>query len=39
MCLVLDRKHVSYLRSDADNLSLLLSLRDPDALDALIARR
>jgi len=39
VCLVLDRKHVSYLRSDADNLSLLLSLRDPDALDALIARR
>lgn len=39
VCLVLDRKHVSYLRSDADNLSLLLSLRDPDALAALIARR
>lgn len=37
--LVLDRKRVSYLRSDADNLSLLLSLRDPDALAALIARR
>jgi len=39
VCLVLDRKHVSYLRSEADDLSLLLSLRDPDALAALIARR
>lgn len=39
VCLLLDRKRVSYLRSDADNLSLLLSLRDPDALAALIERR
>jgi len=39
VCLLIGRQHVSYLRSDADNLSLLLSLRDPEALAALIARR
>jgi len=37
VCLLLDRRRVSYLRSD-DGLSLLLSLERPDELRALIAR-
>lgn len=36
LCLIFDRTRVSYLRSDADKLSLLLSLDDPDALRKLI---
>jgi len=38
VCLLLDGERVSYLRSDADNLSLLLSVRDPEALRALLER-
>jgi len=37
VCLLLDRRRVSYLRSD-DGLSLLLSLERPDELRALIER-
>jgi hypothetical protein len=36
--IVLDHRHVTYLRSDADKLSILLSLRNPELLCALIAR-
>jgi hypothetical protein len=38
VCLLLDRRQVSYLRSDADNLSLLLSLAEPDTLHSLLER-
>jgi hypothetical protein len=38
VCLITEQNRVSYLRSDADNLSLLLSLQEPDALKALIER-
>jgi hypothetical protein len=38
VCLLLDRHHVSYLRSDEDNLSLLLSLAEPEKLRALLER-
>ncbi len=38
VCVLLDWKQVSYLRSEADNLSLLLSLRDPDLLRARLTR-
>ena len=38
VCLLLDRHRVSYLRSDEDNLSLLLSLAEPEKLRALLER-
>ena len=38
LCLLLQRERVCYLRSDADNVSLLLSLREPERLRALLAR-
>lgn len=38
VCLLLDRQAISYLRSDADNLTVLLSLADPDRLRALLER-
>jgi len=38
LCLLTSRERVAYLRSDVDNLSLLLSLRNPDALRALLER-
>lgn len=38
VCLILDRERVSYLRSDADNISVLLSLEQPDALRAMLER-
>jgi hypothetical protein len=38
VCLVTDRHRVSYLRSDADNMSLLLSLQNPEALKARLER-
>lgn len=38
VCLLLDRRRVSYLRSDQDNLSLLLSLAEPQKLRALLER-
>jgi hypothetical protein len=38
VCLITLQNRVSYLRSDADNLSLLLSLQNPDALKAMIER-
>lgn len=38
MCLLLDRHRVCYLRSDDDNVSLLLSLAEPDKLRALLER-
>lgn len=39
VCLLTDRRRVSYLRSDADNLSLLLSLQNPGTLKALLERQ
>ncbi len=38
LCMITARERVSYLRSENDGLSLLLSLRDPAALEALLAR-
>ena len=38
VCLVLDQHRVCYLRSDEQNLSLLLSLQHPETLRALIDR-
>jgi hypothetical protein len=38
VCLLLDRQRVSYLRSDDDSLSLLLSLAEPEKLRALLER-
>jgi hypothetical protein len=38
VCMLLDRHRVSYLRSDEDNLSLLLSLAEPEKLRALLER-
>jgi hypothetical protein len=38
VCLLTDRRRVSYLRSDDDNLSLLLSLQNPETLKALLER-
>ncbi len=38
-CIVTEWNRVSYLRSAQDNVSLLLSLENPDQLKALIARR
>jgi hypothetical protein len=38
VCVLLDRHRVSYLRSDEDNLSLLLSLAEPEKLRALLER-
>ena len=38
VCVLLDRRRVSYLRSDDDNLSLLLSLAEPEKLRALLER-
>ncbi|HZP66196.1 MAG TPA: hypothetical protein VFB32_07795 [Rudaea sp.] len=38
MCLLLERDRVSYLRSDADDVSLLLSLKQPESLRALLER-
>ena len=38
LCLLLERDHVSYLRSDEDNVTLLLSLREPQTLRALLER-
>ena len=38
LCILFGRERVAYLRSDADNLSLLLSLKKPEELQALIER-
>jgi hypothetical protein len=38
VCVLLDRQRVSYLRSEEDNLSLLLSLAEPEKLRALLER-
>jgi len=38
VCVVLDRSRVSYLRSADDNLSILLSLAEPEKLRALLER-
>lgn len=38
VCLLLERRRVTYLRSDEDNLTLLLSLANPDPLRALLER-
>ncbi|MEP6484973.1 MAG: PH domain-containing protein [Rudaea sp.] len=38
VCLLTDRRRVAYLRSEADNLTLLLSLQNPETLKALIDR-
>jgi Bacterial PH domain len=38
VCLLTDRARVCYLRSDADNLSVMLSLRDPAPLKAALDR-
>ena len=38
LCLMLDRRRVCYLRSDERNISLLLSLQQPETLRALIDR-
>ncbi|MEP6484974.1 MAG: hypothetical protein ABJB01_11040 [Rudaea sp.] len=38
VCVLSDRTHVTYLRSDVDRLSMLLSLQNPELLCALIAR-
>jgi len=38
LCLLLERDRVSCLRSDEDDVTLLLSLRDPDVLRALLER-
>jgi hypothetical protein len=38
LCLLLERDRVSYLRSDEDNMTLLLSLREPEILRALLER-
>ena len=38
LCLLTARDRVAYLRSDTDNVSLLLSLQNPDALRALLER-
>lgn len=39
VCVVLDRSRVSYLRSAEDNLSILLSLAEPEKLRALLERQ
>lgn len=36
VCLLFDRHRVCYLRSGDDNLSVLLSLAEPDGLRALL---
>jgi hypothetical protein len=38
LCLLLERDHVTYLRSDEDDVTLLLSLREPKMLRALLER-
>ncbi|MBS0569794.1 MAG: hypothetical protein JSS28_04260 [Proteobacteria bacterium] len=38
VCLLLDRHGISYLRSDADKLTLLLSLAEPEKLRAMLER-
>ncbi|MDE2256915.1 MAG: hypothetical protein KGK05_04025 [Xanthomonadaceae bacterium] len=38
VCVLLDRHGISYLRSDADNLTLLLSLAEPGKLRAMLER-
>jgi len=38
VCLLLDRHGISYLRSDADKLTVLLSLAEPEKLRALLGR-
>ena len=38
VCLITDRAHVCYLRSDTDNVSVMLSLRDPAPLQAALDR-
>ena len=38
VCLLLDRRRVCYLHCDDDNLSLLLSLQEPEKLRALLER-
>ena len=38
VCVLLERRRVSYLRSDEDNLSLLLSLAEPEKLRTLLER-
>ena len=38
VCLLLDRHGISYLRSDTDNLTLLLSLAEPEKLRAMLER-
>lgn len=38
VCLLLDRHSIAYLRSDADQLTLLLSLAEPEKLHALLER-
>jgi hypothetical protein len=38
ICVLLDHRRVSHLRSDADNLTLLLSLAEPDRLRSSLER-
>jgi hypothetical protein len=38
VCIVLDRDHVCHLRSDEDDLTVLLSLQQPEKLRALLER-
>lgn len=38
VCLLLDRHAIAYLRSDADNLTVLLSLAEPEKLRAMLER-
>lgn len=38
VCLLLDRHAISHLRSDADNLTVLLSLAEPERLGAMLER-
>jgi hypothetical protein len=38
VCVLTDQRHVTYLRSNADNLTLLLSLNDPAPLKAALER-
>jgi hypothetical protein len=38
VCVLLERNRVSHLRSDADNLTLLLSLAEPDRLRSYLER-
>lgn len=38
VCLLLDRHGIAYLRSDADQLTVLLSLAEPEKLRALLER-